>query len=274
MSENINRIKKIPKEEAVEQIFEKILSSPVACEKLSDTFYNHISMDNLTIDENSNRFADILFSSYKTGDISGLLLELCQRSMLDLLRESYLIPKRFHGKAGKNPALLTDTDGNLLENKKSVVSHHDYAKFQEILKQHTLAPRSKLFLADGYDIERSYTDELEIEEKLANGRRGILILYALPDTAALGLKEAEAYAIIWDSFQEIQKCAPTAMVYYGQETGLKNEQKYDELGVLLPIHQFKNHMLHHLECIDGIVLSCRENMFKNSSGTIPEGFIS
>lgn len=100
------------------------------------------------------------------------------------------------------------------------------------------------------------------------------ILSTLPDTAALGLKEAEAYAIIWDTFQEIQKCAPTAMVYYGQETGLKNEQKYDELGVLLPIHQFKNHMLHHLECIDGIVLSCRENMFKNSSCTIPEGFIS
>ena len=30
MSENINKIKRIPKEEAVEQIFEKILSSPVA----------------------------------------------------------------------------------------------------------------------------------------------------------------------------------------------------------------------------------------------------
>lgn len=43
MSENINKIKRIPKEEAVEQIFEKILSSPVACEKLSDTFYDHIT---------------------------------------------------------------------------------------------------------------------------------------------------------------------------------------------------------------------------------------
>ena len=127
---------------------------------------------------------------------------------------------------------------------------------------------------NGNKMENKLEYNLEIEEKLANGRRGILILYALPDTVALGLKEAEAYAIIWDSFQKIQQCAPTAMVYYGQETGLKNEQKYDELGVLLPIHQFKNHMLHHLECIDGIVLSCRENMFKNSSGTIPESFIS
>lgn len=35
MSENINKIKRIPKEDAVEQILKKILSSPVACEKLS-----------------------------------------------------------------------------------------------------------------------------------------------------------------------------------------------------------------------------------------------
>lgn len=91
---------------------------------------------------------------------------------------------------------------SILDNNKSAVSHHDYAKFQEILNQHTLAPRSKLFLADGYDIERSYTNDLEIEEKLANGRRGILILYALPDTVALGLKEAEAYAIIWTAFRK------------------------------------------------------------------------
>ena len=46
--------------------------------------------------------------------------------------------------------------------------------------------------------------------------------------------EAQAYAIIWDAFQQIQKCALSAMVYYGQETGLKNERKFDvEMGVLL-----------------------------------------
>ncbi len=99
MSEKINTIKKIPKEESVEQIFEKILSSPIACEKLSDVFYEHISMDNLTIDENSQRFTNILFSSYKTGDISGLLLELCQRSCLTRSVKSTLIPKISLGKA-------------------------------------------------------------------------------------------------------------------------------------------------------------------------------
>lgn len=46
-----------------------------------------------------------------------MLLELCGRSMFDLLREAYLIPKKFHGKAGENPVLLTDVDGNLLPGK-------------------------------------------------------------------------------------------------------------------------------------------------------------
>ena len=262
MSENINKIKRIPKEEAVEQIFKKILSSSVACEKLSDTFYDHISMDNLTIDENSKRFADILFSSYKTGDISGLLLELCQRSMLDLLRESYLIPKRFHGKTGENPVLLTDINGKVLNTKQSVVSRHEYKKFLEIYQAHVAAPRSKLYLADGYDMVRYYTEHMNIEEKKEKRERGILILYAMPDTKKLHLSEAQAYDVVWNTFQEIQKAAYSAIVYYGQETGSKAGKSFDELGVLLPIHQFENRMLQHLSMIDGLVLSCREQMIR------------
>ena len=47
--------------------------------------------------------------------------------------------------------------------------------------------------------------------------------YALPDTCKLGLTEAQAYTVVWDAFQKIQEEAPRAMVYYGQETGLKKE---------------------------------------------------
>ena len=52
--------------------------------------------------------------------------------------------------------------------------------------------RSKLYLADGYDIVRSYVggSEMNITEKKENKRRGIMILYALPDTKKLGLTEA------------------------------------------------------------------------------------
>lgn len=255
-------ISKIPREEAVEAIFSKIVKSSAACERLSETFYEHLSEDELIIDSNPERFAKILFSAYESQDISALLLEICQKSMFDLLRESYLIPKRFYGKEGKNPILLTDVDGNLLDNIN--VSHHEYSKFREVYDRHICAPRSKIYLADGFDIVRSYNEELEIEEKLDNKRRGVMVLYALPDTVKLGMTEAQAYAIIWDAFRLIQRCAPSAMVYYGQETGERNAKKYDEIGILLPIHEFEKKMLQHLEEIDGIVLSCREEMMKNA----------
>lgn len=162
------RITRIPREEEVEAIFSKILQSPEACKRLSERFYEHLSEDNFVVDSDPEHFAKILFSAYENQDISALLLEICQRSMFDLLRESYLIPKRFHGKAGENPALLTDADGNLRTDFEKTVSHHDYAKFQEILKHHTCAPRSRLYLADGYDMVRSYTDDLDIEERFVN----------------------------------------------------------------------------------------------------------
>ena len=41
---------------------------------------------------------------------------------------------------------------------------------------------SKLYLADGYDMVRYYTEHMNIEEKKEKRERGILILYAMPDT--------------------------------------------------------------------------------------------
>ena len=108
---------------------------------------------------------------------------------------------------------------------------------------------------------------MNICEKQENKERGILILYALPDTKKLNLTEAQAYAVVWDAFQKIQEEAPRAMVYYGQETGLKKEnpdKPYDEIGILLPIHEFEKKMLQHLDEIDGIVLACREKMMEKA----------
>ena len=161
--------------------------------------------------------------------------------------------------------LLTDADGELLSGEK--VSAREYAKFKETYEHHECAPRSALYLADGYDLVRTYTEGLDIMEKKDNRKRGILALYALPDTCKLGLTEAQAYAVVWDAFQKIQEEAPRAMVYYGQETGLKKEnpdKPYDEIGILLPIHEFEKKMLQHLDEIDGIVLACREKMMEKA----------
>ena len=93
----------LPREEAVETIFSKILASPEASGRLSGVFYDHIDDDHRLTDNDRDHFLQVLFHAYQNGDISALLLELCGRSMFDLLREAYLIPKKFHGKAGENP---------------------------------------------------------------------------------------------------------------------------------------------------------------------------
>ena len=254
----------LPREEEVENIFSRILSSDKSCERLIETFYDHLCDDNRYMDPDPHHFAEVLLNAYKNGDVSAFLLEICNRSMFDLLNAAYLIPKRFHGKSGENPVLLTDADGNLLEDKKELVTKHEYKKFCEIYKSHHAAPRSKLYLADGYDLVRYYTSDMNICEKQENRERGILILYALPDTKKLNLTEAQAYDVIWSTFHEIQKEAFSAIVYYGQETGNKSGKSFDELGVLLPIHQFESKMLQHLGVIDGLVLSCREKMIKSA----------
>ena len=254
----------LPKEEEVEKIFTRILSSESSCERLLDTFYNHLGDNPLYVDPDSKHFAQVLLNAYKNGDVSALLLEICNRSMFDLLKEAYLIPKRFHGKAGKNPELLTTPEGDVIEEKKKLVTKHEFEKFRDVYKNHSCAPRSKLYLADGYDLMRVYTDGMNIKEKRVDKRRGVLILYALPDTVKLGLSEAQTYNVIWNTFHKIQQTAPTAMVYYGQETGEKAGKSFDEIGVLLPVHQFEKKMLMHLSEIDGIVLACREEMMKKA----------
>ena len=232
----------LPREEEVEAIFSQILASPDSCKKLMDIFYDLMDDNHLLEADNPKHFSKVLFYAYQNGDISALLLKLCGKSMFDLLREAYLIPKRFHGKAGKNPVLLTNPEGELLPEAQKIVSGREYSKFKE-----------------------TYNDtDMEITEKRENKRRGIMILYALPDTKKIGLTEAQAYAVVWDTFHNIQKEAPHAIVYYGQETGLKKEQTFDEIGILLPIREFEKKMLHHLSEIDGLVLACREKMMKKA----------
>ena len=186
----------LPREHAVEDIFSKILASPEASRRLREVFYQYLDDEHMLVDEDPDHFLQVLFHAYQNGDVSALLLELCGKSMFDLLREAYLIPRKFHGKAGENPVLLTNVEGELLKDAGKMVSAHDYGKFKETFDRHECVPRSRLYLADGYDIVRSYTDGLEIKEEKEERQRGILILYALPDTCKLGLTEAQAYAVV------------------------------------------------------------------------------
>ncbi len=60
-----------------------------------------------------HHFVEVLLNAYKNGDVSALLLELCNRSMFDLLKESYLIPKRFHGKAVQQAEAMGQADAGV-----------------------------------------------------------------------------------------------------------------------------------------------------------------
>mgnify|MGYP002277643588 CR=1 FL=1 len=155
----------LPREQAVEDIFSKILASPEASRRLREVFYQYLDDEHMLVDEDPDHFLQVLFHAYQNGDVSALLLELCGKSMFDLLREAYLIPRKFHGKAGENPVLLTNVEGELLKDAGKMVSAHDYGKFKETFDRHECVPRSRLYLADGYDIVRSYMDGLEIKEE-------------------------------------------------------------------------------------------------------------
>lgn len=130
----------LPREEEVEAIFSQILASPDSCKKLMDIFYDVMDDNHLLEADNPKHFSKVLFYAYQNGDISALLLKLCGKSMFDLLREAYLIPKRFHGKAGKNPVLLTNPEGELLPEAQKIVSGREYSKFKETYKNHICAP--------------------------------------------------------------------------------------------------------------------------------------
>ena len=108
----------LPREEAVEGVISKVLESQEACDRLNEVFYEHLENYQEINDDGDRHFAEVLLQAYKNGDVSALLLELCGGSMFDLLRDAYLIPKKFHGKSGENPVLLTDVEGKLLESKK------------------------------------------------------------------------------------------------------------------------------------------------------------
>ena len=88
----------LPREEAVEGVISKVLESQEACDRLNEVFYEHLENYQEINDDGDRHFAEVLLQSYKNGDVSALLLELCGGSMFDLLRDAYLIPKKFHGK--------------------------------------------------------------------------------------------------------------------------------------------------------------------------------
>ena len=63
----------LPREEAVETIFSKILASPEASGRLSGVFYDHIDDDHRLTDNDRDHFLQVLFHAYLPSSVIFLL---------------------------------------------------------------------------------------------------------------------------------------------------------------------------------------------------------
>lgn len=247
-----------PREEKVDLLFEKILGNPKACERLMETFYEEMDTDQEMTGGYlpPEKFAHALLDSYKNKDLTAFLMAVCQNSMFDLLRNSFLAPFRFNQDGKENPVILTDDDGNLKKNNKIKVSEKDYNRFKNVFRK---AEKEKMYLAYGYRKKHLYDIEtMEIEECEMGEHTGVLLVYELPDTVKEKQTEAQAYAEVWNIMMKLQDELPRSFVYYGQDAIQDGNTRYDELGVFLPIHKFFDLLEKNIETADYIVTSKRK----------------
>ena len=81
-----------PREQKAKMLFEKIKENPQACERLMETFYDALGVgdDYEGNGLSAEQFATALFRSYEEKDLTAFLMAICQNSMFDLLRNSFL----------------------------------------------------------------------------------------------------------------------------------------------------------------------------------------
>ncbi|CCQ22918.1 Tyrosine recombinase XerC [Listeria monocytogenes N53-1] len=182
-----------PKEQNVTPLFEQILANPTACRRFKDVFLDNLESYQETrgFEKDDTLFAKIILSAYRQSDVSALLLGVCGRTLFELLRQAFLIPKKL---TVDNPFFLTDKEGNFIA-KKDDISNREQEKFQEIYQSDLHHSETTIFLVDDDDIVHSYEPDFSISTKRINKKRGIMT-------------ESEVYAFIWKTFLHIQEIIP------------------------------------------------------------------
>ena len=137
-----------PREQKAKMLFEKIKENPQACERLMETFYDALGVgdDYEGNGLSAEQFATALFRSYEEKDLTAFLMAICQNSMFDLLRNSFLAPFRFNANGQTNPYILTDEDGKLIPDIKFHVSDKNYEQFFKVFQK---SEQVKMYLAYG-----------------------------------------------------------------------------------------------------------------------------
>ncbi len=94
---------------------------------------------------------------------------------------------------------------------------------------------------------------MEMKQQILEKNTGILIIRELPDTVTANNTEAEAYSAVWDLMIELEKNLPMAFVFYGQDSLVENDKRYDEIGIFLRSSHFLKNLEKHVQKAEAII---------------------
>lgn len=177
---------------------------------------------------------------------------ICQNTLFDLLRNSFLIPYRFDADGKQNPVIMTDENGQLLPAYKGTAHEKEYRHFHEVYKD--LGNQKNIYFAQAYRYSHEYqSDYKDVKQKILEKNMGVLLIRELPDTVKEKETEAEAYSAVWDLMIELEKNLPMAYVFYGQDSLVENNNRYDEIGIFLPNSIFLKNLERHVAKAEEII---------------------
>ena len=207
-----------------------------------------------------NVFASALFRAYENKDLSALLMAVCDNSMFDLLRNSFLIPVRFNDKGVQNPILLTDEEGRFLEKKIPLILEKRYRKFQYIYELMARPSEYRMYMAEGFREKYGYDGPGQIETVKTGEYTGILLVFELPDYVEKTVQDTSVYTIVWEYLMRLQQRLPRAMMYYGVMDENGQERHTSKLGIFLPFTHFEHEMDKKIEEAVEIGSECRNEI--------------
>lgn len=253
-----------PREQRVEQLFDRILRDPRACRRLKETFYESCPetdlMDADSVEATDAIFANALIRAYQNQDLSAFLMAICGNSMFDLLRNSFLIPLRFNDKGVENPVILTDETGALRDNLPVAVPDKKYKIFCDLYREKPEIRDFQMYLAYGFRERHFYSEDLKVQTDKIGEHLGVLLLYQLPKDIENHAADAEIYATVWNYMMQLEETLPRAFMYYGKMEEDGKELESDRIGIFLPFHHFESRMKKYMEMANGIGLACRGNI--------------
>ena len=152
---------------------------------------------------------------------------------------------------------MTDDNGQLLSEYKTSIREKEYRHFHKIYQ--ALRNNKNIYLARAYRYSHDYAaNDMKPEQKILEKSDGVLLIRELPDTVKQKETEAEAYSAVWDLMIALEKELPMSYIFYGQDSLVKDNSRYDEIGIFLPNSLFLTNLEHHVEKAEEIIYAKKQ----------------